>query len=781
MYKKLYLAFVTLSIPLAFPILGNTQEQDQTILPLPPAPFEGKVAETYQDSKEAWPKLPAPKEDAPNILVVLLDDVGFGQTSTFGGLIPTPNLDSLADEGIRYNRFHTTAICSPSRAALLTGRNHHDAGYGFLMEWATGYPSYNCMIPRSTATVAEVLKQNGYSTSWFGKNHNTPDWETSVAGPFDRWPSGLGFDYFYGFHAGETHQYYPVIFENTTPVEPEKSPEEGYHFMTDMTDKAINWVRYNKSVAPNKPFFMYFAPGAMHAPHHVTKEWREQFTGKFDMGWDKAREQIIAQQKEMGIIPANTELTKRPDWVPAWDSLSADQKKLYTRLIENYAGFFAFTDHEIGRLMDVVGTLPGGDNTLIIYIVGDNGASSEGGPDGTVNEIKMLNGEKTTIEETLSRYDEIGDPSTEPHYPVGWAWAGNTPFQWVKQVASHLGGTRNPMVVSWPSHIKPDGKMRNQFLHLIDVMPTILEAAGVSVPTRVNGVDQKPLDGVSFATTFEKPDAAEVRPSQYFEVFSNRSMYADGWKANAQHTFPWRQDYAPGNWEKDKWELYHLDKDFSEAKDLAQSNPEKLAELKALWQTAAEENNVFPLDDRGAGRLLSPKPPVPGSAVGATHFTYYKGATRLAETAAPNMKNRSWSTEATLHIDDKKTEGVIFAIGGVSAGMSFYIADSKPVFHYNWFDEHRYVVTSESTLPIGEVKLRLDFAYDGDGAGKGGSAAIFINDKKVAEGRIEKTVAGRFGIDTFGVGEDTGAPVTFDYKPPFAFTGTIDRLDIELK
>ena len=757
------------------------QERPGSILPLPPTPFKGKVAETYQESKEAWPELSAPKKDAPNVLVILLDDVGFGQTSTFGGLIPTPKLDTLADEGIRYNRFHTTAICSPSRAALLTGRNHHDSGFGFLMEWATGYPSYNCMIPRSTATVAEVLKQHGYSTSWFGKNHNTPDWETSVAGPFDRWPSGLGFDYFYGFHAGETHQYYPVIFENTTPVEPDKSPEEGYHFMTDMTDKAIKWMRYNKSVAPNKPFFMYFAPGAMHAPHHVTKEWREKFTGKFDMGWDKAREQIIAQQKEMGIIPADTELTKRPEWVPAWDSLSAEQIKLYTRLIENYAGYFAFTDQEVGRLVDAVGTLPGGDNTLIIYIVGDNGASSEGGPDGTVNEIKMLNGEKTTIEETLSRYDEIGDPSTEPHYPVGWAWAGNTPFQWVKQVASHLGGTRNPMVISWPSHIKPDGKMRNQFLHLIDIMPTILDVAGVPVPERVNGVDQKPLDGVSFAATFDQADAAEVRPSQYFEVFSNRSMYADGWKANAQHTFPWRQDYAPGNWQNDKWELYHLDKDFSEAKDLAESNPEKLAELKALWQAAAEENNVFPLDDRGAGRLLSAKPPVPGSAEGATHFTYYEGATRLAETAAPNMKNKSWSTEAILSIDDKGTEGVIFAIGGVSAGMSFYIEDSKPVFHYNWFDEHRYIVASETPLPTGEVKLRLDFAYDGDGAGKGGTAAIFIDDKKVAEGRVDKTVAGRFGIDTFGVGEDTGAPVTFDYKPPFAFTGKIERVDIELK
>lgn len=778
--KQLQILITTL-IALSFGISALAVDKTDTDLPLPPSPFTGKIAETYKDSVEAWPQLPTPKADAPNILVILLDDVGFGQVSTFGGLIPTPNLDKLADNGIRYNQFHTTAICSPSRAALLTGRNHHDTGFGFLMEWATGYPSYNAMIPRSTATVGEVLKQHGYSTSWFGKNHNTPDWETSVAGPFDRWPSGLGFDYFYGFHAGETHQYYPVIFENTIPVEPNKTPEEGYHFMTDMTDKAITWMRYNKSVAPAKPFFMYFAPGAMHAPHHVTKEWRDSFKGKFDMGWDKYREQVFERQKEMGIIPADTELTRRPDWVAPWNTLSDDQKKLYTRLMENYAGFFAFTDHEIGRLLQATTEIPDGDNTLVIYIVGDNGASSEGGLDGTVNEIKMLNGEKTTIEETLARYNEIGDPTTEPHYPVGWAWAGNTPFQWVKQVASHLGGTRNPLVIAWPNHIKPDKQVRSQFLHLIDVMPTILDVAGIPMPQRVNGVKQKPLDGVSFTSTFNDPGAAEVRTAQYFEVFSNRSMYANGWKANAQHTFPWRQDYAPGNWEKDRWELYHLTEDFSEAKDLAKANPQKLAELKNLWQKVAEKNDVFPLDDRGSGRLAVPKPPVPGSNPKATTYTFYEGATRLAENAAPNMKNRSWSFDAALKVADNGAEGVIFAAGGLSAGMVFYVTDSKPVFHYNWFDEHRYIVKSDKQLPAGNIRLRLDFDYEGEGLGKGGTAAIFINDEKVAEGKIDKTVAGRFGIDTFGIGEDTGAPVTFDYKPPYTFNGNIEKVVIELK
>ena len=585
---------------------------DRTTLPIPLAPFEGKIEKTYQESESDWQEPVAAPEGAPNVIVILLDDVGFGQTSTFGGLIPTPNLDKLASEGLKYNRFHTTAICGPSRAALLTGRNHHDAGSGFLMEWATGYPNYSTLIPRETATIGDVLKGNGYTTWWYGKNHNTPDWETTVSGPFDRWPTGMGFDYFYGFNAGETHQFYPALFENTVPVEPDKSPEEGYHFMTDMTDRAIARMKFSKSVAPEKPFFMYFAPGAMHAPHHVTQEWRDQFKGKFDMGWEKYREQVFENQKKMGIIPADTQLTAKPDWVPAWDSLSDDQKKLYTALFENYAAFFAFTDQEVGRLLDAVKDLPDADNTLVIYIVGDNGASSEGGPDGTLNEIKGLNGINTPIEEILPHLDKLGGPESEPHYPVGWAWAGNTPFQWVKQVASHLGGTRNPMVVSWPAKIKHDDKPRDAFLHLVDIVPTILEAANLPMPDSVNGVAQKPLAGKSFLASFSDP-AFEGRDEQYFEVFTNRSIYEDGWKANAQHTFPWRQDLAPGEWEKDKWELYNLEKDFSEAVDLAAENPDKLKELQAKFDEAAKKYDVYPFDDRGSARLAVPKPPVPGA------------------------------------------------------------------------------------------------------------------------------------------------------------------------
>jgi arylsulfatase A-like enzyme len=493
-----------------------TNEQvDRSKLPMPQPPFGGKIGQTYQDSKSEWPKLPTPSDGAPNVVIILLDDVGFGQVSTFGGPVPTPHLDQLAASGLRYTRFHTTAICGPSRAALITGRNHHNCGSGFLAEWATGFPSYNNLIPRSTATVGSILKFNGYATSWFGKNHNTPDWESSVAGPFDRWPQGLGFDYFYGFIGGETHQYYPVIFENTTAVEPATSPEEGYHFMTDMTDKAINWLRYSKSVAPQKPVLLYFAPGAAHAPHHAPKEWREKFKGKFDAGWDAVRQATYERQLKLGIIASDTKLTPRPEWVKPWDGLSADEKRLYARFMENFAGYLAFTDAECGRLLEVIRQLPDADNTLIFYIVGDNGASSEGGMSGTVNEVMNLNGVPSRLEDNLKMLDEIGGPHTEPHYPLGWAWAGNCPFQWVKQVASHLGGSRNPMVVSWPARIKDAGGIRDQFTHLIDIVPTILDVAKLPAPTSVEGIEQKPMDGVSIASTFDNAKAKPVRQRQF--------------------------------------------------------------------------------------------------------------------------------------------------------------------------------------------------------------------------------------------------------------------------
>ena len=750
---------------------------DRSVLPLPTPPFAGVIGKTYKDSKEAWPPVPTPPSGAPNIVVILLDDVGYGQVSTFGGPVQTPELDKLAAQGLRYTRFHTTAICGPSRAALITGRNHHDAGVGFLAEWATGFPSYNNEIPRSTATMGAIFKYNGYDTAWFGKNHNTPDWESSVVGPFDRWPTGMGFDYFYGFIAGETNQYYPVIFENTKPVEPMKTPEQGYHFMTDMTDRAIEWMQYTKSVAPQKPFVMYFAPGAAHAPHQVAAEWRDKYKGKFDAGWDVVREETYQRQLKMGVIPQGTKLTPRPDWVKAWDTLSPDEKRLYARLMENFAGYLSFADHETGRLIDAIHRLPDSDNTLIFYIVGDNGASAEGGMEGTLNEIKNLNGIQSSLADNLKHIDAIGGPETEPHYPVGWAWAGNAPFQWVKQVASHFGGTRNPMVVSWPARIKDIGETRSQFLHLIDVVPTMLDAAGIPAPKTVDGVVQKPMDGVSFLSTFTDANAKPIRERQYFEIFSNRAIYDHGWIAAAQHTLPWRQDYAPGNWDKDKWELYNIDEDYSEANDLAAKYPKKLAEMKALFDQEAAKNHVYPLDDRGTGRIVSPKP-TPADPK-RTDFVYYTGATRLAETTSPNVKNKSYSITADIVVPENGGEGVIVADGGGSAGFALYVQDGKLIYHYKFFDE-RYVITSTEAVPAGKSTVKFDFAYDGGGLGKGGRGTLYINGKKVGEGRIEQTVAGRFGIDTFGVGSDTGAPVSNTYKPPYAFTGRIEKVEIIL-
>lgn len=771
---------VLLGLLLAITTVSAASEPpDRSSVPIRLSPFEGKIGKTYKDSKSDWPRPAAAPEGAPNVIVILLDDVGFGQTSTFGGLVPTPNFDKLAANGIRFNRFHTTAICGPTRAALLTGRNHHECGNGFLMEWATGFPNYSTMIPKETATIGEVLRDNGFATWWFGKNHNTPDWETTVAGPFDRWPTGLGFDYFYGFNAGETHQYYPVIFENTVAVEPDKTPEEGYHFMTDMTDRAIAQMKFSKSVAPNKPFFMYFSTGAMHAPHHPPAEWREKFDGKFDMGWEEYRKQVYQRQLEMGIIPQGTRLTPRPEWVPAWDTLSAQQKEIYTALMENFAGYFAFTDYEIGRLLDAVNALPDADNTMIIYIAGDNGASAEGGPDGTLDEIRNLNGLTTPIEDVLKNIDKLGGPETEPHYPIGWAWAGNTPFQWTKQIASHLGGTRNPMVVSWPAKIKPDNQVRDAFLHVIDVVPTILEAVNVPMPDTVDGIKQKPLSGKSFLASFTDPEF-KGRNSQYFEIVSNRSYYEDGWKANAQHTFPWRGDYSPGNWENDKWELYYLPDDFSEANDLADENPEKLSELKAKFAEAARQHDVYPLDDRFSARLAVPKPPVPGFDPNSTTYIYYPGAVRIAEAAAPPVKNRSWTLTAKVNTEGEKTDGVVMGFGGIAAGITLYLEKGVPVFDYNYFDDHT-VLRGKQALAEGESTLQVDFDYEGKQLGGPATVTLSINGEEIDQKKMKATVPGRFGIDTFGIGEDTGQPVTQAYRPPFKFNGTIESVTFQIR
>lgn len=749
----------------------NTGEK----LPHDDPAFKGKVERTYDKSKQAWPELPSLAKGAPNVVVILLDDVGFGMAGTFGGPVPMPYLDKLADKGIKYNRFHTTAICSASRAALLTGRNHHVAGSGFLVEWATGFPSYNMMIPRKTATFAAALKYNGMNTAWFGKNHNTPDWETSAVGPFDRWPTGMGFDYFYGFNNGETDQYHPIIFENTTPVEQPKTPKEGYHFMTDMTDKAISWLQLQKSIAPDKPVFMYFAPGAVHAPHQVFKEWKDKFKGKFDQGWDKQREMTFKRQKEMGIIPADAKLPARNPDIQQWDKLNADEKKLYLAMMENYAGYMAFADSETGRLLSAIDKLPDADNTLIFYIVGDNGASAEGGLEGTLNEIKALNGIQSSLKENLKEVDKLGEYGTTPHIPVGWAMAVNTPFQWCKQVASHFGGTRNPLVVSWPKVIKPDGIVRDQFLHIIDIAPTIMQAAGTVFPDYVDGVEQVPLEGKSFMSTFTNAKTPELRTQQYFEIFDNKAMYKDGWIAAHQHTKPWRQDLAPG-FENEVWELYNINEDFTEATDVAKKYPEKLAELKKVWEEDAIKYKVFPLDDRGAARLSVPKPSPLGDR---KSFTFYEGAIRIPETAAPNTKNKSWNMEAMVNTVEGKKDGVINALGGMDAGYVLYVKDGYPTFVYNYFGIET-KITSAQKLPNGEASIKLDFNYPGGGAGKPSKVKISINNKEAANGDIPATIPGRFGLDTFGIGEDTGSPVTRNYQVPFKFQGKIEEVNINL-
>ncbi|MCM5662489.1 arylsulfatase [Galbibacter mesophilus] len=756
--------------------ISQLQAQEKNKLPYDDQEFHGKIGRTYKDSEMDWPEYVEPEEGAPNVVVILLDDVGFGMISTYGGPVPTPHLDSLASEGLRYNRFHTTAICAATRAALITGRNHHNASSGFLPEWSTGFPGYTSMIPRSTTPISKVMKYNGMNTAWFGKNHNTPDWETSPAGPFDRWPTGMGFDYFYGFNAGETDQYNPVIFENTLPVEPETTPEEGYHFMADMTDKAIDWMKLQKSISPDKPVFMYFAPGAIHAPHHTPKEWRDKFKGKFDHGWDKQREITYARQKEMGIIPADAKLSARNENIKAWNSLSADEQKFYALLQENYAGYMAYTDHEIGRLLQAIAQLPDAENTLIMYIVGDNGASTEGGLEGTLNEIKALNGIQSTLKENLSRADEIGEPGSEPHVPVGWGLAMNTPFPWAKQVASHFGGSRNPMVVSWPKVIKDKGGIRSQFLHVIDVMPTVLEATGMKAPEYIDGVKQKPLDGVSFMSTFTNANAPEVRTTQYFEILANRAIYHEGWVAAHQHTKPWRMDLAPG-FENQTWELYNIEEDFSEAVNVADQYPDKLKELKDVFEKEAKKYQVYPLDDRGAQRLTVPKPSL---IEGRTSFTFYEGAVRLPETVAPNTKNTSWTMEAMLETAPGNKDGVVNAIGGSSAGYALHVKNGYPTFTYNYFEAAVTDIKSSKKLPDGLASIKVDFQYDGGGAGKGADVILYINNEKVAEGRLDATVPARFGIDTFGVGVDTGSPVTKNYSVN-EFQGRIAEVNIDLK
>jgi arylsulfatase len=754
---------------------GSAPAVDGLQLPKPDPAFSGKIGTTYKDSTPNYPQPVQSPKGSPNVLLILLDDVGFGMSSTFGGPVPTPHMDRLAGNGLKYNRFHTTALCSPTRGALLAGRNHHSIATGVIIEMGTGYPGYTGIIPKNTALVSQILRDNGYATGMFGKWHNTPEPDISPAGPFDRWPTGLGFDYFYGFNQGETHQYYPTIYRNTTWVPQPKSPEQGYHFTADMTDEAIAWTRNIRAAEPNKPWFNYFSTSGIHAPHHAPKEWREKFVGQFDHGWDKQREKTHAKQLEIGIIPKGTKLTPRPTEIAAWDDLKPDAKKVYTRLMENYAAYMAYTDAEVGRLIESLRDSGELDNTLILYVVGDNGASAEGGLEGTFSELASLLGLQLGLDSTIQRIDEIGGPSSEPHVPVGWAWAMNAPFQWTKQVASHFGGTRNPMVVHWPAGIKSKGETRTQFHHVIDVVPTILEACKIPEPKEVNGITQKPIEGTSMVYSFDDSNAKGRRSTQYFELATNRAIYHDGWIACSRYGLPWQTAGRGDGFIDAPWELYNINEDFSQSENLVQREPAKLRELQAKFLEQAKLYDVLPLDPRFSERL-DPRNRLSGEL--RTRWTYYGNNVWLPEPIGPLVFPRAHTITAEVEIPEGGAEGVITCAGAFSAGWSLYVQDGKPAFRYTAFDVADITIPGTETLPAGKVTVQTEFAPDGKPEG-GGRLTLRVNGKKVGEGELKRSFF-RHGLEPFEVGRDSITPVSPDYQGNFPFTGKIDKVTFSL-
>jgi len=728
----------------------------QEVLPAPSAPFKGQIGLSVKDSKPDFPlPIKAPK-GAPNVVIILLDDVGYGASSTFGGPCDTPTLDKLAQNGLRYTHFYTTSISSPTRASLLTGRNHHTVHTGNIMELATGYPGYDSVMGKDTATVAEVLKQKGWNTAWFGKNHNVPDWQNSQAGPFDLWPIGLGFEKFYGFIGAETSQWRPAVFDGTKPIEPYLDNPD-YNFDYDIADQAIEWIRAQKAVAPDKPFFLYYAPGATHSPHQPKKEWIAKYKGKFDQGWDKVREETLARQKKLGIVPADTKLTERSRGIPAWDSLNAEQKELYAYMMEVYAGYLSQTDYNAGRVLDAIDKLGQMDNTLVIYICGDNGASGEGMIQGSYNEMAMINMIPEDYKEVLKQKDNLGTWKTHNHYPVGWAHAMNAPFQWVKAIPSHYGGTANGMVISWPARIKDQGGIRPQWHHIIDVVPTILEETGIEQPSAVNGVTQKPIEGVSMAYTFDNPKAPSTHHTQYFEVFAHRAIYHDGWVACTTPPYG-------GTWEDQtkfvrvdvidgyKWELYNVANDFSEADNLAEKYPEKLHQLQLLFYAEAAKYNVLPLDDSGTERMDPASRP--SLTRGRTEFTYTGPVKRVHEGSAPDIKNKSFQITADVVLPNGNEQGVLVTQGGLSGGYTLMFMNGKPVFHYNMANVVHYNIAAKESLAPGKHTVVFDFQYDGGGIGKGGAGTISVDGTQVARGRIDRTTPLRFSIDETPTGRN---------------------------
>ncbi len=758
---------------------GAGVQLDRTVLPIP----EPKVAPiTTLDARNA--KAPARFEvktpsGAPNVLIVLIDDMGFGQSSAFGGPIHMPTVERLANGGLRYNQFHTTALCSPTRAALLSGRNHHVCNMGSITETATAFPGQTGQRPNSVAPLAEMLRLNGYSTAAFGKSHETAAWEVSPSGPTDRWPTRSGFDKFYGFLGGETNQWAPAIYEDLSRIELPTDPN--YHFMTDMTNQAIKWTSAQKSLTPDRPFFIYFAPGATHAPHHVPKEWIAKYQGKFDQGWDKLREETLARQIKLGVVPTGTQLAPKPEAIKDWDKLSADEKKLFARQMEVFAGYGEYADFEIGRLIHAIEDLGQLDNTLVFYEIGDNGASAEGTMNGLLNEMTYFNGVLETVPDILKHYDDLGGPNSYPHYAAGWAVAGDTPFTWTKQVAGTYGGCRNPLVVHWPKGIAAKGEVRWQWHHVIDMAPTILEAAGLPEPKSVNGTPQSPIEGVSMAYTFGDAKAPSTHKIQYFEIFGNRGIYHDGWLAHTVHRAPWEsKPRAP--FLKDKWELYHVEQDFSSTNDLAAKNPEKLKELQALFLKEAVKNQVLPLDDRFLERTnatLVGRPELMGDR---TSLTVYEGMIGMTENVFINTKNRSHSITAEVEIPKGGANGVLIAQAGRFGGWSLYLKDGKPMYAYNFLGLKTYKVAATEALPAGKATIRYEFTYDGGGLGKGGRGTILVNGKKVAQAKIDRTQGYAFsGDEGADVGLDGETPVTDDYKEgDNRFHGKIQKVTIEV-
>ena len=763
----------------------SAESRPRTHLPIPPVAVEGDLPFDARDPRAVFSPIEElrPPAGAPNVIIVLLDDVGFAASSAFGGPCETPTAERLAGGGLKYSRFHTTALCAPTRAALLTGRNHHSVGMGVITELATAAPGYTSIIPTTCAPLATTLRLNGYSTAQFGKCHEVPVWQTSPMGPFDAWPTGGGgFEYFYGFVGGETNQYYPAIYEGTTPVEPDRTPEEGYHFTEDMTDRAIGWVRQQKSLMPDKPFFMYYAPGATHAPHHVPAEWADKYKGRFDGGWDALREVTLERQKALGVVPADTQLTPRHDEIPAWDDTPDELRPVLARQMEIYAGFLEHTDHHVGRLVDTLEDLGILEDTLVFYIIGDNGASAEGTVNGSFNENFLFNGmtQLETTEFMAARIDQFGGPEAYNHYAVGWAHAMDTPYQWTKQVASHWGGTRNGTIVHWPRGFEARGEIRNQFHHVIDVAPTILEAAGLPQPEVVNGVDQRPIEGVSMRYTFDGPDAADRHGTQYFEMFCNRGIYHDGWTAVTRHSTPWVMAPLPP-FDQDVWELYDTRTDWSQSRDLAAEQPEKLAELQALWLEEARKFNVLPLDDRRIERFdagLAGRP----TLVKGNSQLLFGGMGRLTESSVLNIKNKSHAVSAQIQVPEGGGSGVIVAQGGAFAGWSLYLHEGRPTYCYNLLGLQRIKVAGQDVVPGGAHQVRMEFDYDGGGLAKGGDVRLFVDGTQVGSGRLPASIPLVFsGDETLDVGSDTASPVSDDYRGEESrFTGRVEWVQIDL-